>query len=65
MSTLLTFLATTPPVDVLVDRSAGDYAAPSIPTGALHPIWGLLISAILLAAVLGVSLMSSKRSLTE
>ena len=65
MSTLLTFLATIPPVDVLVEKSAGEYAAPSIPTGALHPIWGLLISAILLAAVLGVSLMSSKRSLTE
>jgi hypothetical protein len=65
MPILLDMLAAAPPVDVLVDMTASEYAVPEVPTGALHPIWGILISVILLAAVLGVSLMSSKRALNE
>lgn len=65
MPFLLNMLATLPPVDVLVDMTAGEYASPDVPTGSLHPIWGILISVILLAAVLSVSLMSSKRAINE
>ena len=61
----LLYLATQPNVDFLMDRIDQGYEAPSVPTGAIHPIWGILISAILLAAVIFLSLMSSKRNLTE
>ncbi len=62
---LLSLFATVPSADVLIDQAAGGYAAPDVPTGALHPIWGILLSAAMVAAVVAVSLMSSKRSLTE
>lgn len=61
----LLYLATQPNIDFLMDRIDKGYEAPDVPTGAIHPIWGLIISGILLAAVVFVSLMTSKRELTE
>ncbi len=61
----LLYLATQPNIDFLMDRIDQGYEAPDVPTGAIHPIWGLLISAALLAAVIFLSLMSSNRDLTE
>ena len=63
--TFLLYLATNRNVDFLMDRIDQGYEAPDVPTGAIHPIWGLLISFVFLAAVIFLSLMSSKRDLTE
>jgi len=62
---LLHTMLATPSVDFLIDRVTPGYSAPEVPTGALHPIWGLLLSAALAAAVIAVSLMGSKRAMTE
>jgi hypothetical protein len=62
---LLLYLATQPNVDFLMKRIDPGYESPDVPTGAIHPIWGILVSAALLAAVIFLSLMSSKRDLTE
>jgi hypothetical protein len=62
---LLTFLASAPDVRFLVDRVSPGYAAPDVPTGALHPIWGMILSGILVGAVVAVSLMTSRRSPLE
>ena len=61
----LLYLATQPSVEFLAERIDAGYEAPEMPTGAIHPIWGILISVALLVAVIFLSLMSSKRNLTE
>ena len=65
LMSLLTLLATAPNVDFLIDRVSPGYAAPDVPTGALHPIWGMILSGILVGAVIAVSLMTSRRSPVE
>ena len=61
----LLYLAAQPSVGFLTDLIDTGYEAPKMPTGAIHPIWGILISVTLLAAVIFLSLMTSKRNLTE
>ncbi len=62
---LLHTILATPSVDFMLDRVTPGYSAPDVPTGALHPIWGMLLSAVLAAAVIALSLMGSKRAMTE
>ena len=63
---MMLLLAAQPSMNFLAERaSAVKYEAPSVPTGAIHPIWGILIAAVLLVAIVFVSLMSSKRNQVE
>lgn len=63
---MLAALAAQPSVGFLNDRvSVLRYEAPKLPTGAIHPIWGILISAVLVVAVVFLSLMASKRNQVE
>ena len=66
MSLMVLFLAATAHaegVDTLLDRLSPDelLKQPSSPSGGPGPLWGMAISMFMVVAVLGVSLMPSKR----